>query len=226
MPSNLKKLNKGLGNYRGGLAHKTGKKLKIADFEVKARPGLKTLTFISTVHSEHSAVRRKEAADQKSKIGKINPVTGKKYSYDGKAPPAPKYKVSLNFQDVIFSKDKTEKAPQSAKIIGLDKLIFFELPNARTAKISLTCSCPDHRHSFSWPLAKEGALIGNKMKYTRVTPARKGDPDDPKSYVRPTNPKNPNPYGKDFVNPDNEMGYCKHVFSVLKFLKLNGYVRE
>lgn len=226
MPSNLKKLNKGLGNYRGGLVSKSGKKLPISGFEVKAKPGLKFLTFTATVKSEKPSERRKQAVDQKGKKGKINPMTGKKYSYDGKSMPAANYKVDLTFQAVKFSDDKTDKAPQSAKIIGMDKLIFFELPNARTAKISMKCSCPDFRHSFSWPLAKEGSLIGNKQTYQRVTQAKEGDPDDMRTYVRPANPKNPNPFGKDFVNPTNELGYCKHVFNFLRFLKLNGYVKE
>lgn len=58
--ASLKQISKGIGKLRGGLASKTGKKLRMSDFEVIPDTLNKSITFRATIRSEEPSKRQKE----------------------------------------------------------------------------------------------------------------------------------------------------------------------
>jgi len=64
-------------------------------------------------------------------------------------------------------------------------------------------NCPDFRFRFEKELYDVGGIIGNWNRYKKVPGSNRGP-----------------------VNPDHRLGYCKHVYSLLKSLKIMGYVKE
>jgi hypothetical protein len=114
------------------------------------------------------------------------------------------YVSTIQFTGLEFGEE--EKDSIEAKL-G-DKTLFFQKPLISRNDVKLKCSCPDFRFRFEKPLFDNKGLIGNWRKYTRVTPPK----------TRPSNAKNPNPDGHDFVEP-YITGYCKHISSLLWSLK-------
>ena len=88
---------------------------------------------------------------------------------------------------------------------GVDKAKFrkdtyyFKKPGRRINEVQLKCSCSDFRFMFEKQLYDEKGLIGRWRKYKRKTP--------------------PPPIGRPFKNPDDYMGYCKHIWSFLEKLR-------
>ena len=251
----LKQIVKGISKYRGGLVNKSGKKFKVSDFQETANLGQKFLSFTATVKSENPAKSdprgAKFAAAQRAKIKELQfklkskniPASQKKAirleitrrqknikvntkTKDGAGNPNKTYKVSVIFNKMDFKDEKQGKYTQSVKAVANDKLVFYKPPTP-TSEIKLRCTCPDFRHSFAFQLADDGSLaVGRPTGYFRVTPAINGPLDKDKTFVRPNNPKNPNQYGHDFVNPKDQLGFCKHVFRVLQVMKEQGKFKE
>lgn len=124
------------------------------------------------------------------------------------------YITFVQFFDVEFKENKDKKffIPVS---VG-ENLKFHSKHSVAKNRVSLKCSCDDFRFRFEKQLFDEKALIGRFRKYVRKTPPP----------VRPANAKNPNPIGKDFENPDDYLGFCKHIWSLLNALKGSDIVGE
>lgn len=251
----LKQITKGIAKYRGGLANKSGKQLKVSDFQEIASEGLKTLTFTAMIKSENPSNADPKANNfQKGQKKKIDALKAKlkakntkasdkkairleiqrrqkniqinKRAKDGAGNPLKEYKVSVIFPDMEFKDEKGGQFTESVKSVGKDKLIFYKPPRP-TSEIKLRCTCPDFRHNFAHQLADKGALaVSRPTQYLRVTPAKDGPKDVAKTFERPNRPKNPNPYGYDFVNPLDHMGFCKHTFRMLQIIKSKGKFKE
>jgi hypothetical protein len=125
------------------------------------------------------------------------------------------YKTSIQFFGVEFGKRKSTKHSVPAKDPN-GKLIFHSIPSTVTNRVALKCSCDDFRFAFEKQLFDDKSLIGSFRKYKRKTPPG----------TRPQNPKNPNPVGHDFVNPDNLLGFCKHVNSLMRALNKSKFIKD
>lgn len=125
-----------------------------------------------------------------------------------------KYITFVRFFDVDFSDKKDEKHQIPSKVRNILK--YYGPHKVNKNRVQVKCSCEDFRFAFEYQNSLESALIGRFRKYKRKTPPP----------TRPSNPTNPNPLGKDFVNPDNHQGYCKHIHSLLLALKNNEKLQE
>lgn len=138
--------------------------------------------------------------------------------------PTDMYRTTIQFFDVEYKKTDFKDAIKVEVEKGMilpdgykeAKTLFMKVPTVRGSGVRMKCACPDFRFNFEKQLYDKNGLIGNWRKYKRKTPPN----------VRPGNPKNPNPIGADFKNPDNYLGMCKHLYSLLVHLKNEGLVRE
>ena len=108
-----------------------------------------------------------------------------------------KYRTSVQFFELQFSETKSKFFSVPAKVGG--KLMYHQVPNLKENSVKLKCECEDFRFRFEKELFDNKGLIGRFRKYVRKTP--------------------PPPEGHPFANPEELMGYCKHVHSLLTSLK-------
>jgi hypothetical protein len=107
------------------------------------------------------------------------------------------YVTSVQFWKIDFQSDKDESHSIPIKADG--KLMYYKCPSVGRNAVKIKCSCEDFRYRWEYPLFQEGGLIGQFRKYTRKTP--------------------PPPAGAPYANPDEFLGYCKHVHSLLLALR-------
>lgn len=120
--------------------------------------------------------------------------------------------TSIQFLDVQFAESEQEGF---RRILNTDgKILYYSKASARENRVKLKCSCESFRFEGEWQLFQAQSLIGNWRRYTRKTPPK----------IRPANPSNPNPDGKDFVNPNNNLFMCKHIYNLLLSLKKRDFI--
>ena len=120
---------------------------------------------------------------------------------------APSYKVTVKFEDVIFS-DKPKKELTGSIELSNGKTKYFRTPSFSRKEIRVRCQCADFRHRFEHQLKAVGGLFGNARKFKgRTTP-------------KPENG------GRPYANATNKLGFCKHIKSLHTFLTKNGYVNK
>lgn len=125
------------------------------------------------------------------------------------------YVTRIRFKKIKFSDTKSKGKITAQTSAGND--VFADRPDMTNKTMEVFCSCPDFRFAFEFQLFRRGGLDRPTFrKYSRKTPPP----------VRPEKPKNPNPIGHDFVNPDNRLGFCKHLLSMINALKARGQVIE
>jgi len=174
-------------------------KLKVSNITSRPAPGVRTLTYKGVVTSEKTSAKS-----------------------------ASRYLVQVQFSGVTYSREKKE-GYVPVKIGG--SLWYYKVPKVRTNPVSLKCQCDDFRFYWEKWLYDNKALIGNYRKYD----AKKIDKQNGVStrgqtyytlgpgYVRKTPAP---PEGRPYLNPDELMGYCKHVHNFLLALKKGGMVGE
>ncbi len=113
------------------------------------------------------------------------------------------YQVNIQFFKVLFQENKKDGF---GKIMADGVNMFYKTPTVRANPVHIKCSCPDFRFRFEKELYDAGGLVGNWRRYQRKTP--------------------PPPVGHPYANPEHWLGYCKHVWSVLDFLKDKELVKE
>ena len=111
------------------------------------------------------------------------------------------YITFIQFFGVLFENTKKGKFTEPAKV-GKE-LRFHPKPSVIGNKVNLKCSCQDFRFVWEFPLFEKQALIGRFRKYIRVP-----------GSTRPPR------------NPDDLMGLCKHVWSMLNALNKSGTITE
>lgn len=124
----------------------------------------------------------------------------------------PSYKVTIKFENVLFSelKDKIHTEELDFK----DKKLYFKKPTLARNSAKIRCQCADFRFKFETQVAKAGALAyGTPRPYIRKTPEwtlgnMKKWEDDPANNIKP--------YPQ--ANPTDKLGYCKHIHSFLAYL--------
>lgn len=112
------------------------------------------------------------------------------------------YTTYIQFFKVDFQEAKAGDFVVPAKIGS--SVLYHKKPSTDKNPVFLYCSCQDFRYRFSKPLYDSKGLLGNWQRYKRVTP-------EP-------------PVGYPHVNPDNRLGYCKHISSMILDLKAKGQV--
>ena len=112
------------------------------------------------------------------------------------------YLTTVRFFNIEINETKTKQFTEIVKV-G-DKIKYFKSPGVRSNPVMLKCSCPDFRFRWEKPLFDNKGLIGNWRKYERKTP--------------------PPPIGWPYANPDDLVGFCKHIWSLLNALRDSGRV--
>lgn len=116
--------------------------------------------------------------------------------------PEQQYLTQVQFFKVEFS-DEYKRGYTETEING--KPIYFKPPTVSTSEVKLKCQCQDFRFYWEKELYDNKSLIGNWRRYVRKTP--------------------PPPEGRPYVNPDELVGYCKHIHNFLEHLKSEGYMK-
>lgn len=124
------------------------------------------------------------------------------------------YSTYVQFFNVSFNSARGGANTELVNVSGATS--YHAKPSIARNPVTLKCSCQDFRFNFEKQLFDVQSLIGNWRRYKRRTPPP----------TRPDQPKNPNPIGHDFVNPDDYLGYCKHVRSLLLTLKRTRRITE
>jgi hypothetical protein len=149
--------------------------------------------------------------DEKNSIGPIKQKKKRGRIFNVRKPPEKKkfinYLVTAKFLEVNFSDDAmTLDTPQ--RFFGSGNNVYYaEMPTIKNNKVMLRCQCQDFIHTWSVALAKNNGLWPNSTAwtpYTRLTPI---------SMTR-----------YPVKNPDDRMGYCKHVETLLASLIKNGSI--
>lgn len=121
------------------------------------------------------------------------------------------YQVHVQFFKVMYSEtpktgyEKIE-VDSSGSNSGKKTTLYYKVPTVRDNPVHLKCSDPDFRFRFEKPLYDQGGLIGNWRRYQRKTP--------------------PPPVGYPYANPDNHLGFCKHLWSFFDELKKKKLLKE
>lgn len=111
------------------------------------------------------------------------------------------YISTIQFFKVGFNGGKNKKFSIPSKVEG--KLVYHEKLSIKKHPSMMKCSCPDFRFMWEKPLYDNKGLIGRFRKYTKVA-----------GSTRPSR------------NPDERIGFCKHVNSLLSALKDSGQITD
>ena len=114
------------------------------------------------------------------------------------------YSVTVRFLKILFSNDMSADADIMVQNSDGDN-IYHGLPHVKDNPVMLKCSCPDFRHRFEWELHDQKALIGAPRKYKRAT----------KIW----------PIGAPYANSTHKIGVCKHIHSMIQYLKSKKLIR-
>lgn len=104
------------------------------------------------------------------------------------------YSVNIKFRKMEFKNNSDADFRNLVKQRD-GSTVYHKQIDLKETPVALKCSCSDFRFRFEYPLHQKKGLIGNFTKYTKV----------PGSNRPP-------------VNPDNLLGYCKHIHSLLTAL--------
>lgn len=115
------------------------------------------------------------------------------------------YTVYVQFFGIDF-REEPNNANTWLSVDVDGKKWWYRAPSARKNPVHLKCSDPDFRFRFEKPLFDAGGLIGTFRKYKRKTP--------------------PPPVGRPYANPDDLLGFCKHIWSLLRWLQAKGLMTE
>ena len=107
----------------------------------------------------------------------------------------------MQFSETKSTKKNPSKFTVPAKV-G-DRIMFHPVPTVKENRVNLKCQCTDFRFVWEFPLFENKALIGRFRKYTRV----------PGSARAPR-------------NPNDLMGFCKHVWNFMRALENAGAMKE
>jgi hypothetical protein len=111
------------------------------------------------------------------------------------------YLVYVYFQGVDYKEERDAKHKFPVDVLG--KLYWYSPIDINTSTVRVKCSDPDFRYRFEKELYDVGALIGNWRRYKPV----------------------PNS-GRPPANPQERLGFCKHIWSLLNLLKKQGKIYE
>lgn len=120
-----------------------------------------------------------------------------------------KYKTTIQFHEVAFRDKSSDKLySNQTEVMSDGKLIkvFYKTLSVAGNPVMLKCSCKDFQHRFETELYEADALIGAPRKYRRKTP--------------------PWPVGRPYANTTEKLGICKHLYSMLEYLKNKDILKE
>lgn len=114
------------------------------------------------------------------------------------------HRVTIMFSGLKFAKEPFKNC---IDVEYKGKVYYVERPSLNRTTIRVRCSCKDFYFCFSlWDYLNR-AIVGPK----------------PKKYTRKTPP--PSQGGRGYRNPGKYVGFCRHIFWLLKYLKQKGWVR-
>lgn len=109
------------------------------------------------------------------------------------------YTTYVQFHGVDFSNQEEDDIDTPIMVKG--KEVYYARPSIGVNPVMVFCNCPDFRFRFSKPLYDEKGLIGMWQRYKKVPGSNRGP-----------------------VNPDNNLGFCKHINSVVNKLVASGMI--
>lgn len=186
----------GYGNKREW--RKYNKTLNVSKLQVQPNPFQESITFRAMIVSEEPRDPNNSTGAVKNHIKKTGAV--KKI----RKKPAPKkfikYLVTIRFHGLEFKDVESKQFNQKWEVAG--RTMYSRTPSIRSNRAMIKCQCRDFMFTWEKPLADDGGLWPNNRwtKYTRLTP------------VTVTPPRNPN----------EKMGYCKHIATFLQYLNDSG----
>lgn len=129
----------------------------------------------------------------------------------------PFHTVRIHFYNVEFVKEVPDGKENDYIPIGVKgALWYYKIPSMRSNPVRLFSTSDSYRFEYMKQNYDIRVNVGNWKRYKRITPPSK----------RPARPKNPNPVGKDFVNPKNIPGYDITIYSLIRFLLRNKLLKE
>jgi len=195
----LKEIGFSLGRYRPAARTSAGysNNLKVFGYRYEAYPTLQKVNHFARVQSQSD--------------------------------PGHTWSVGIYFEGVPFSNEPTEHGipvnPTDKGRVDKNSLYYIEPASYNTTKVKIYCACPDSQFSFEYQNYIAGANPDRYgyRPYTRKTvpiPTRPRNPRNPNTAIDPVTGKK----GRDFVNPKNYSGHCKHIYSFVNYLISSGLV--
>lgn len=156
--------------------------------------------------------RRIQSVETQTAVG----TKGLTYAIKVQGNSVPSHSVRIQFNGIEF----TDKQPDNFELwipvrVG-SKLMYYKTPHVNEHPVKVWSSSLSYRFEFQKQNYDNKINIGNWKRYKRKTPPKQ----------RPAKPKNPNPEGYDFKNPDNIIGWDITVDSAIKFLIRNKLLRQ
>lgn len=114
------------------------------------------------------------------------------------------YLTTCKFLNIQNFSDEIEVGYIKTDVSGEE--VYAKKPDLSKNPVQIKCSCDDFRFMFEYPLFRKKGLIGTYRRYTRQTP--------------------PPPVGYPFKNPDEYLGFCKHIWNLIGSLKKRNLVKD
>jgi hypothetical protein len=196
----------GFGNKRNWKNYRN-KDLPVSQTVTQVSPPQSTMTFRALVRSEEKRDPLNDIGAIKTSKKKIKGTDFTAVSHPkklGKSGLPPKlqfiqYLVTVRFHEVKFSEQGTQKFNTPFMVDG--EQVFAKVPSIKENPVMIKCQCRDFQMVWEKPLADGNGLWPNNKwtRYERVTP----------------------PSGLPPRNPNEKMGYCKHIQNFLEYLYAN-----
>lgn len=196
----------GFGNKRNWKNYRN-KNLPVSQTVTQVAPAQNTMTFRALVESEVERDPLNDIGPIKTSRRKIKGTDFKSLSHPkrlnkDKTKPTLKhiqYLVTIRFHEVKFSEKGTIKYNTPFLVDG--EQVFAKPPSIKENPCMLKCQCRDFQMVWEKALAEgDGLWPNNKWtRYERVVP----------------------PSGLPPRNPNEKMGYCKHIQNLLEYLYAN-----
>lgn len=190
----------GYGNSRDWRSY--NKSLNVNNFTATPYLKMGTVTFRSLITSEEPRFANDNQFPkhkvQKKGIKRFKPVGTKRHI---------KYLVTIRFHGLEFRDKESAQFNQKWNFFETEKFSRTIAIDSNTAMIK--CQCRDFSLTWEKQLAEKGGLWPNNnwRKYQNLTPAY--------------------PIGRAGTkNPNNKMGYCKHIATFLEYLYDSGFIRN
>ena len=142
-----------------------------------------------------------------------------------------RYAVKIKFvgYDGEYYTEPTPKKLRVETTSGFE--VWIDKPNINKHACLFSCTCPDFRFNWEYPAYQSKNMVAKGFQQSLPNLIRQArsfqsyDRETPPTGTRPSNAKNPNPIGKDFKNPNNVIGMCKHVYRLVQFLVVRDLIQ-
>ena len=189
-----KEMNQYFDGYGNGRDRsKYNKNLDVSKLDITPETEDGTLTFRASIRSEYQRDEKRSKGN-----ANINHRSSKSLKFIN-------YLVTVRFHKVTFSEEKTPEFDKTWEDTWDDT--YSKAPSIAANPAMIRCQCRDFMMTWEKWLAEKGGLWPDN-KWTKYRRKTKFNPM-----------QKPHPvYNPPYRNPDEKMGYCKHVETLLNHL--------